>query len=53
MSNGLFGIGITGINAAQLGLINTGNNIANVDTPGYNRQRINQANNISVATGSG
>lgn len=53
MSNGLFGIGITGINAAQLGLMTTGNNIANVDTPGYNRQRIIQANNISVATGSG
>jgi len=53
MSNGLFGIGITGISAAQVGLLVTGNNIANVDTPGYNRQRIGQSNNISVATGSG
>jgi len=53
MSNGLFGIGITGISAAQVGLLVTGNNIANVDTPGYNRQRIGQSNNISIATGSG
>ncbi len=53
MSNGLFGIGITGINAAQMGLLTTGNNIANVDTPGYNRQRISQSNNISIATGAG
>jgi len=53
MSNGLFGIGITGINAAQMGLLTTGNNIANVDTPGYNRQRIGQSNNISIATGAG
>ncbi|HET7776430.1 MAG TPA: flagellar hook-associated protein FlgK [Azospira sp.] len=53
MSNGLFGIGITGVNAAQLGMLTTGNNIANVDTPGYNRQRISQSNNIAIATGAG
>lgn len=53
MSNGLFGIGITGINAAQLGLLTTGNNISNVSTPGYNRQRISQSDNIAIATGSG
>lgn len=53
MSSGIFGIGITGINAAQMGLLTTSHNIANVDTPGYNRQRISQASNSAIATGSG
>lgn len=53
MSTGLFSIGITGINAAQIGLMTTSHNIANVDTPGYNRQRIDQSSNFAIATGAG
>jgi flagellar hook-associated protein 1 FlgK len=37
MSN-LFGIGLTGLGAAQAGLATTSNNISNVNTPGYSRQ---------------
>jgi len=33
MSN-LFGIGLTGLGAAQAGLATTSNNISNVNTPG-------------------
>jgi flagellar hook-associated protein 1 len=39
MSGGnLFGIGLSGLNAAQLGMSTTGNNISNAATPGYNRE---------------
>ncbi|HUX08561.1 MAG TPA: flagellar hook-associated protein FlgK [Acidobacteriota bacterium] len=34
-----FDIGITGLNAARIALQVTGHNIANVNTPGYSRQR--------------
>ncbi|MES1952330.1 flagellar hook-associated protein [Salinisphaera sp. S4-8] len=37
MSN-LFGIGLTGLGAAQTALATTSNNISNVNTPGYSRQ---------------
>lgn len=37
MSN-LFGIGLSGLSAAQAGLSTTSNNISNVNTPGYTRQ---------------
>jgi flagellar hook-associated protein 1 FlgK len=37
MSN-LFGIGLSGLGAAQAGLSTTSNNISNVNTPGYSRQ---------------
>lgn len=53
MSSGLIGIGITGIKAAQLGLLATEHNIVNAHTPGYSRQSTVQATNISVSTGSG
>lgn len=53
MSSGLFGIGITGINAAQMGMMTTGHNIANVNTAGYNRQRISQSSNVPIGTGAG
>lgn len=46
-------IGVTALNAAQLGLLTTEHNIANASTVGYNRQRIGQAANIPLATGSG
>ena len=38
MGNSIFGIGVSGMNAAQAGLITTGHNIANAATPGYTRQ---------------
>ncbi|HET7312722.1 flagellar hook-associated protein FlgK [Salinisphaera sp.] len=38
MSN-LFGIGLSGLGAAQAGLTTTSNNISNVNTPGYTRRR--------------
>ena len=39
MSN-LFGIGYSGLSAAQSGLSTASNNIANVNTPGYTRQQL-------------
>lgn len=40
MSNGLLGISISGLNAAQVGIRTTQHNIANVSTPGYRRQEV-------------
>lgn len=53
MSTGIFSIGISGINAAQLGLLTTEHNVVNANTPGYTRQRTVQATNIAVNTGAG
>lgn len=53
MSSGIFSIGITGINAAQLGLLTTEHNVVNANTPGYTRQRTVQATNIAINSGAG
>lgn len=53
MASGLLSIAMTGINSAQTGLMTTSNNIANLNTEGYNRQRIIQASNFTVMTGAG
>lgn len=53
MGNGIFGIGITGLQAAQSGLLTAGHNIANATTPGYTRQQIIQANAQPQLTGTG
>lgn len=53
MSTGIFSIGVTGLNAAQLGLLTTEHNITNANTPGYNRQRIVQTTNEPLLTGAG
>lgn len=53
MSTGIFSIGISGINAAQLGLLTTEHNVVNANTPGYTRQRTVQATNIAVNSGAG
>lgn len=53
MGSGLISIAMTGINAAQAGLLTTGNNISNLSTEGYTRQRTIQASNPSVMTGAG
>lgn len=49
----ILSIGVTGLNAAQLGLMTTQHNITNVSTDGFSRQRTIQATNIPVGTGSG
>ncbi|WP_298398017.1 flagellar hook-associated protein FlgK [uncultured Azonexus sp.] len=53
MGTGLISIGITGIRAAQLGLLATEHNIVNANTPGYSRQNTVQATNNAITTGSG
>ena len=42
MGTQLYNIGITGLNAAQAGLITTGHNISNAATPGFQRQTVVQ-----------
>lgn len=49
----LIEIGLSGLRAAQAGLATTGNNISNVNTPGFSRQQAVQAPSISTFTGSG
>jgi flagellar hook-associated protein 1 len=49
----LSSVGISGLNAANAGLQTTGHNIANVNTPGYSRQRVEQATAIAEQTGGG
>ncbi len=53
MSTGIFSIGVSGLGAAQMGLLATEHNVVNANTPGYSRQRVVQATNISVNTGAG
>jgi flagellar hook-associated protein 1 FlgK len=53
MSTGIYGIGISALQTAQLGLSTAGHNIANANTDGYNRQRIIQASNLANSTGAG
>ena len=53
MSSGLFGIELSGLNAAQAGLLTTGHNISNAATPGYSRQQVLQSNAIPQLTGGG
>lgn len=42
MANGILGTGISGLQAAQRGLSVTSHNIANVNTEGFSRQRVEQ-----------
>ncbi|HEV7799577.1 MAG TPA: flagellar hook-associated protein FlgK [Burkholderiales bacterium] len=51
--SGLFGIAISGLNAAQAGLVTTGHNIANASTPGFHRQQVVQSNAVPQLTGAG
>src|SRR5262245_49464261 len=53
MSNGIFSVGISGLAAAQAGLLTTGHNISNANTPGYSRQEITQGTRAPMFTGSG
>lgn len=53
MASGIFNVAISGLNAAQAGVLTTGHNIANASTPGYSRQQIVQTTNTPQFTGSG
>jgi len=53
MASGVFGVAISGLNAAQAGLVTTGHNIANANTPGYHRQSITQSAAPPAFTGAG
>jgi flagellar hook-associated protein 1 FlgK len=53
MASGFFNVGVSGLSAAQMGLLTTGHNIANASTEGYNRQYTVQRNSTPVFTGSG
>ncbi len=53
MSDSIFSIGVSGLMAAQAGLVTTGHNIANAGTVGYHRQSIVQSTAIPLMTGSG
>jgi len=48
-----YSVGLSALNAAQLGLTTTGQNISNANTVGYHRETAIQATNVSVQTGSG
>lgn len=53
MGSSVLSIGVSGLNAAQMGLSVAGHNIANAATPGFSRQNIVQGTNIAVQSGSG
>ena len=53
MGNSIFGIGASGLNVAQAGLVTTGHNITNASTPGFSRQEIVQSSNLPVLSGAG
>jgi len=53
MSNGVFGIGVSGLTAAQAGLVTTGHNITNANTQGYHRQIVQQSATTPLVSGGG
>src|SRR3990172_682624 len=53
MSTGIFSIGVSGLSAAQMGLLATEHNVVNANTPGYSRQATVQATNVPINTGAG
>ncbi len=53
MSDGIFSIGVSGLAAAQAGLLATSHNIANASTDGFHRQTIQQSAVTPLLTGSG
>ena len=53
MSFGLgMGAGLRALNAAQLGMRTAGNNVANANTPGYSRQRVELGTSLPFGVGS-
>ena len=53
MANGIYGIGLSGLAAAQAGLLTASHNISNANTPGYSRQVVVLGTNIPQFTGGG
>jgi flagellar hook-associated protein 1 FlgK len=49
MAGGILGTGVSGLAAAQFGLDTTGHNIANVNTEGYSRQRVETVSTVGNA----
>lgn len=49
----IFTVGVSGLNAAQAGMLTTSHNISNASTPGFNRQQIVQSTNTPLYTGAG
>ena len=49
----IFSVGVSGLNAAQAGILTASHNISNASTPGFSRQEIVQGTNIPMLTGSG
>lgn len=49
----IFNVGVSGLNAAQVGILTTSHNIANASTPGYNRQQSYQTTLTPMFIGSG
>lgn len=49
----IFNIGVSGLNAAQAGMLTTSHNISNASTAGYNRQEIVQGANTPMFSGAG
>ncbi|KMZ11609.1 Flagellar hook-associated protein FlgK [Candidatus Burkholderia humilis] len=53
MSNNIFSIGLSGLNAAQWGLTTTGQNISNAATPGYTLEKTQYVEQAGQYMGSG
>ncbi len=53
MGTDIFGVSVSALNTAQIGLATTEHNIANANTPGYNRQQVVQTARPAQLTGSG
>jgi flagellar hook-associated protein 1 FlgK len=53
MSSGIFGVALSGLNAAQIGMQTTGHNLSNVNTVGYSRQSVLQSQGAGQFTGAG
>ncbi|MBI5041910.1 MAG: flagellar hook-associated protein FlgK [Gammaproteobacteria bacterium] len=53
MSSGIFGTATSGLLAFQRALSTTGHNIANVNTPGFSRQRVEVVTQTPQASGAG
>lgn len=53
MGNSIFGIGVSALNAAQVGLATAEHNIANANTPGFNRQEVGLTVRQAQFTGAG
>lgn len=53
MGTNIYGIGVSGLKAAQLSLLTTSHNITNASNAGYHRQTVTQAAAMPQNTGSG